>query len=131
WMCAAALFATILGAAVFTRWPYHRYVSFEPLISVDLDGDWWGIWWTDPYPKSAPRLAYVDPQQHEFRISSSLSVALCGIALAWLWLLDRRRPLPGHCRKCNYDLTGNTSGVCPECRTAVSESRKWEAGSGK
>lgn len=25
----------------------------------------------------------------------------------------RRRP--GHCLHCQYDLTGNTSGVCPEC----------------
>ena len=23
--------------------------------------------------------------------------------------------LPGHCRKCSYDLTGNVSGICPEC----------------
>jgi len=22
---------------------------------------------------------------------------------------------PGHCQTCGYDLTGNTSGVCPEC----------------
>ena len=27
--------------------------------------------------------------------------------------LDRR--LPGHCPTCHYDLTGNTTGVCPEC----------------
>lgn len=24
-------------------------------------------------------------------------------------------PAPGHCPHCGYDLTGNTSGVCPEC----------------
>ena len=36
------------------------------------------------------------------------------------WVARRRRPPPpGHCRKCRYDLTGNTSGVCPECGTAV------------
>jgi len=29
----------------------------------------------------------------------------------------RRRPLPGHCEQCRYDLTGNVSGVCPECGT--------------
>ena len=37
-----------------------------------------------------------------------------------LWVVDhRRRPLPGHCRKCNYNLTGNTSGVCPECGNEI------------
>ncbi len=25
----------------------------------------------------------------------------------------------GHCRRCGYDLTGNTSGVCPECGVEV------------
>ena len=34
-----------------------------------------------------------------------------------LWRLDRR-PLPGHCR-CGYNLTGLTSGRCPECGTAA------------
>lgn len=27
----------------------------------------------------------------------------------------RRRRRKGHCQRCGYDLTGNTSGVCPEC----------------
>ena len=22
---------------------------------------------------------------------------------------------PGHCARCDYNLMGNTSGVCPEC----------------
>ena len=30
-----------------------------------------------------------------------------------------RRVPQGRCRQCDYDLTGNTSGVCPECGTAV------------
>jgi hypothetical protein len=34
---------------------------------------------------------------------------------ALLWWRDRRRIPPGHCRKCGYNLTGNVSGVCPEC----------------
>ena len=36
-----------------------------------------------------------------------------------LWFLDRRRPGPGRCRRCNYDLTGNLSGICPECGAAA------------
>ena len=34
-------------------------------------------------------------------------------------LLRRRRSVEGGCQNCSYDLTGNTSGVCPECGTAV------------
>jgi len=32
------------------------------------------------------------------------------------WLSRR---LPGHCDRCGYNLTGNVSGVCPECGTPV------------
>jgi hypothetical protein len=27
----------------------------------------------------------------------------------------------GHCTKCAYDLRGNTSGICPECGTPVTD----------
>jgi hypothetical protein len=40
---------------------------------------------------------------------------LCvAIPTAWTWERDRRPP-KGHCQQCGYDLTGNVSGVCPEC----------------
>jgi hypothetical protein len=42
---------------------------------------------------------------------------LTGVTL-WLWW--RYRPvLVGVCANCRYDLTGNTSGRCPECGTEV------------
>ena len=31
----------------------------------------------------------------------------------------RRRAAAGHCQECDYDLTGNVSGVCPECGTKI------------
>ena len=31
----------------------------------------------------------------------------------------RRRAAPGHCQECDYDLTGNVSGVCSECGTKI------------
>jgi hypothetical protein len=31
------------------------------------------------------------------------------------FLYRRRKCPPGHCPECRYDLTGNTSGICPEC----------------
>ncbi len=36
------------------------------------------------------------------------------------WFYPRRRRFPpGHCRQCGYDLTGSTSGACPECGERV------------
>ena len=36
-------------------------------------------------------------------------------------LLWRVRLENGLCLKCGYDLTGNTSGVCPECGTKIQQ----------
>ena len=48
--------------------------------------------------------------------------ALAAAAAAWA-LLSRsrlaRRTRQGACRQCGYDLTGNVSGVCPECGRAA------------
>jgi hypothetical protein len=39
------------------------------------------------------------------------------LPVVWLrrWRRDRRLRNVGHCRFCGYNLTGNVSGVCPEC----------------
>ena len=48
-----------------------------------------------------------------------LLIVAVGIPTGILWWRDRR-PKTGFCKACEYDLTGNVSGVCPECGTAVS-----------
>ncbi|GEM_PF-1684070 len=45
-------------------------------------------------------------------------VLLVGVPSAFLWYRDRRHA-PGLCIKCNYDLRGSVSGVCPECGTVI------------
>ena len=50
--------------------------------------------------------------------------ALSGVVPAlWLWRYrrDRRVRSDGmpHCAKCDYNLTGNVSGICPECGTPI------------
>jgi len=47
-----------------------------------------------------------------------LPTLISGRACSWLWRRIRR-PQPGFCAQCCYDLTGNTSGVCPECGLSV------------
>jgi len=44
---------------------------------------------------------------------------VAALPTGWLWWRDRRRIAPGHCEKCGYNLTGNISGICPECGEKV------------
>jgi hypothetical protein len=46
------------------------------------------------------------------------------LPLRWWWLWRGRwrrewRIRQGRCGRCGYDLTGNTSGVCPECGAKI------------
>ncbi len=52
--------------------------------------------------------------------------AVCGMALSIVCLVTapRKVPPPGHCRQCGYNLTGNVSGVCPECGTKIGTLRR-------
>ncbi len=45
--------------------------------------------------------------------------ALLGACIGAVIALVRRKPRPGRCSKCDYDLTGNESGICPECGTKI------------
>ena len=41
-----------------------------------------------------------------------------------IFILPNRRPRKEsnpRCRRCGYDLTGNQSGICPECGTPIAE----------
>ncbi len=51
-----------------------------------------------------------------FSMNAGLYVT-CAILLLVMpvWRLLHRRPPPGHCANCGYNLTGNVSGRCPEC----------------
>ena len=53
-----------------------------------------------------------------YHIPVWLLVVAVGLPTAVLWWRDRR-PMAGFCKFCKYDLTGNVSGTCPECGTAV------------
>ena len=50
------------------------------------------------------------------------SMLLTTAIVPGVWLVTRRRARrrAGCCLTCGYNLTGNTSGVCPECGTPTS-----------
>lgn len=97
------------------------YVDYETHFEW-VDGDKWpdfhhGLSWPQAHFRdaSAPwrRWVVVVP------IWIPLSLAAFPTALLWR---RKRGPLPGRCR-CGYDLTGNVSGVCPECGTGCKRAR--------
>jgi hypothetical protein len=64
-------------------------------------------------PVSKPPLIY-----HWWSLIAPLWALVVGLALLpairFRWLVQRKAR-PGHCYKCGHNLTGNVSGVCPEC----------------
>src|SRR5262245_12350573 len=83
------------GQVEYIRWGGPFFVFLEPST--------WGL----PSIGRTPLQAAI--QMPLWAISA---IVLIPTILAWRSL--RRRPRPGYCI-CGYDLTGNVSGVCPEC----------------
>ncbi len=87
-----------------------------------------------PFPSHWPPGSVVKPAESDYLLlpyigrnaSNGFMVLLplwplvvAGAAGAMLVRRYYGRVLPGHCRECGYDLTGNTSGRCPKCGNGV------------
>ena len=89
------------------------------LISAGTCALWASLYWHDSTPARFTAL-----------IGTLLAIA-GSIAMPILWLgrhLDesrrRARLTRGRCPQCEYDLTANTTGVCPECGCIISRPEK-------
>ena len=82
------------------RWEVERNISSGPL-----------FWWFDYQPG-------ILTQGSCFITPIWVPLAVIGVPTILAWRRDRPFP-PGHCQRCGYDLTGNTSGVCPECGVSI------------
>jgi hypothetical protein len=58
----------------------------------------------------------------------AVGILLLDSVIAFLVLPNEDRHQPGTCRSCGYNLTGNISGVCPECGTRIRESTSQTGG---
>lgn len=63
------------------------------------------VWWPETVPFTGGM---------EVSVPLWMLLGLFLVPTAFLWWRDRTYP-KGHCCQCGYDLTGNVSGVCPEC----------------
>jgi hypothetical protein len=84
--------------------------------------------WRAPY--WSPRLGDMDPSGKYVLLPLWIPFLLVAIPTGIIFWRDRRRIPPGHCLRCGYSLTGNKSGVCPECGTGVG-SKPAAAGAGE
>ena len=80
-------------------------------MDIDIQWGWTGVaWWPPRYEGRARYPALFIPFWLPF-----ITVA---IPTYILWRRDRRKP-EGCCQQCGYDLTGNESGICPECGVGI------------
>ncbi len=58
-----------------------------------------------------------------FSTCGAFFAVMSGPMVALLLLVSEypSRYPPGHCQTCGYNLTGNVSGICPECGTRISK----------
>jgi hypothetical protein len=76
----------------------------------------WRIGWLRE-PNFAPGLPHVVVGNYfrMFLLPIWIPFLLVTVPTTFLFWRDHRHIPAGHCQKCGYNLTGNTSGVCPEC----------------
>jgi hypothetical protein len=67
----------------------------------------------------APRFVAYGGGRYSINLPLWLPFLALLIPTLLLWRRDRK-PRPGFCRRCDYDLTGNASGRCPECGEPIS-----------
>ncbi len=77
------------------RWPW-GYAWHRPDRQLDGSPTYWIF-------------AFI-PFWEPFLLLAALPLVACGVHL---WRRKRRKE--GYCVHCGYDLTGNVTGVCPEC----------------
>lgn len=99
------------GGILFEIWSSEPDLDEELIHGefIRLQGDETSIWWIET----------VDTQHSDgFACPCSIPFLFVAFPTGILFWRDRRFR-PGHCKKCGYDLTGNTSGRCSECGKGV------------
>ena len=133
-LCCCVLIMAAWGVSLLVQ---PRYVSISSWSSLepssiaiafadheyyDKDIHGWGV--GQRRPRIPSDYGWMWPQRFRGRVTLItvplwLPFVAVAIATAILFYRDRRKNAPGFCGQCGYDLTGNTSGRCPECGTPI------------
>ena len=136
--CSVAIGLGLLGGMIASNYWYCYYWKSPCLIgfnagsvTVQRSPSCRNNWLASGWSHSRRRIAEFSYGMTRFGVESrndfDISVAgwqllsastFLSLILLWRVRLDGRAPA-GHCQQCRYDLTGNISGICPECGTRV------------
>jgi hypothetical protein len=72
------------------------------------------VWRNPPSPQF-----FVTSLSPQWIVPYIFASPLALLAAVILYSVGRAKHRPGLCPSCRYNLTGNTSGACPECGTPV------------
>ena len=100
-------------------WGQSEYHGFPILIFRAIPPNW--LFTTPPTPKI--KTWFISPRDWQLVL---VLVILPALSLA-RFLRTRARIAKGNCLTCGYNLTANTSGVCPECGTPVPQKKSGTA----
>jgi hypothetical protein len=118
--CLASLVLCLVAGGVWVWSLHHGYDSWDRY-------DWtFRPSWSTRWGQGSDAEIYSDHYQYFWYVPFWKPTLLFGAAPAlWLWSAWRRRsPYKiGFCRRCGYNLTGNLSGVCPECGTPIADAK--------
>ena len=114
---------SVFGGQIAVLWARDgsRFSGVDPGWKVGRVGDllirWWPMihtirWWPTIDTSPPAKFSVVT-------IPLWIPLVVVAIPTGFLWRRERRRTPPGHCPHCRYNLTGNVSGVCPECGRKV------------
>ncbi len=95
-------------------WPFKPSKDRARWISSVVDSERFLFQWIPDFSKNIVSGFY------SIRLPIWIPSLLIAIPSFLLWWRNRRLPEEDHC-DCGYDLTGNVSGVCPECGTSSLE----------
>ena len=94
---------------VMPTWTIQRVSDLRPQSGRSRHGLTFGQW--------NSRGGRASVQQWRFVVPLWYLLVLAVIPTVYLFRRAGKFVLPDHCRACGYNLTGNVSGICPECGT--------------
>ena len=94
----------------------HWYIPSTPPVYCPPTRQWWPCVRTNRFDTPLRDLPgwKVWVSTRSLFVPHWLFAVLFALPTAILWYRDRRPP-KGHCQNCGYNLTGNVTGICPEC----------------